>query len=114
MQTLIISIISVGCAVSGALIGIFTYRRNLSINEKNKENEIKQSTEKDTQEKVQLNAKLDAVLSNNVEIKGIVKDMGEKFDKFKDDFGTRLTRVEESCKFAHTKIDKIVNEKKKG
>lgn len=112
METLIISLISVGCAIIGAIVGIFTYRRNVARNEKDKENEIKSNTEKETQEKVQLNAKLDAVLSNNVEIKGIVKDMGEKFNEFKEDFGTRLTRVEESCKFAHSRIDKLTTKKK--
>lgn len=101
METLIISIISVGCAVVGAVVGISTYKRN-------KEKEIKT----DTAEQIKMNAKLDAILSNGAKSESAVKELSDKFDSFKDDVNTRLVRVEESCKFAHTRIDKLTTKKK--
>lgn len=100
METLIISLVSVGCAIIGAIVGIFTYKRN-------HDKEVKAETKDDTKEKVQMNAKLDVLLSNNTEIKGSVKDLGDKFDKFKEDFNTRLVRVEEWCKNNEKRIDNL-------
>lgn len=101
METLAISIISVCCAVIGAIMGISTYKRN-------RDKEIKT----DTAEQIKMNAKLDAILSNNAKSESLVKELSDKFDSFKDDFNTRLVRVEESCKFAHTRIDKLTTKKK--
>ncbi len=107
METLIISIISVGCAIVGALVGIFTYKRNQHKDDEVHEKDLKEETQEETREKVQLNAKIDVLLSNNTEIKGSMKDLSNKFDKFKDDFNTRLTRVEESCKISEKRLDNL-------
>lgn len=93
-------IISVACTVVGCLIGFYGFRRN-------EKNDIKQDTREDTKSKVELNAKLDVLLSNNTEIKGSVKELDKKFEEFKDDANVRLTRVEESVKQAHKRIDNI-------
>lgn len=107
METLIISIISVGCAIVGALVGIFTYKKNQHKDIEVHEKDLKEETQEETREKVQLNAKIDVLLSNNTEIKGSVKDLSNKFDNFKDDFNIRLTRVEESCKNNEKRIDSL-------
>ena len=104
MEALIISAISVGCAVVGAIVGIFTYKRN-------KEKDLKSEVKTDTQVKIEMNAKLDAILSNNAKMESSVKELGDKFVDFKDEIITRLTRVEERCEFAHQRLDKI-NKKK--
>ena len=105
MNTLVISLISVSCAIIGALIGILTYKRNYQKDIEIHEKDLKEDTQEETREKVQLNAKIDVLLSNNTEIKGSVKDLGDKFDRFKDDFNVRLTRVEENCKNNEKRID---------
>lgn len=70
----------------------------------------KKDTEESTKNRVQLNTKIDLLLSNNSEIKGSVKELDKKFDNFKDDVTERLTRVEESCKQAHKRIDRLHNQ----
>ena len=105
METWLISLISISCTIIGALIGILTYKRNYKKDIEIHEKDIKEDTQEETREKVQLNAKIDVLLSNNTEIKGSMKDLSNKFDKFKDDFNVRLTRVEENCKNNEKRID---------
>lgn len=93
-------IITLGCTIVGCLVGYFGFRRNSN-------NDIKNETKEDTRDKVQINAKLDVLLSNNTEIKSSVKEVTKKLEDFKDDVNIRLTRVEESCKQAHKRIDSI-------
>ena len=95
METLIISIVSVSCAIVGAIVGISTYKRN-------RDKEIKT----DTAEQIKMNAKLDAILSNNAKSESLVKELSDKFDSFKDDFGTRLAKVEERCELLYEMIGK--------
>lgn len=92
------AIICLMCTIVGCLVGYFGFRRNQN-------NDIRTETKEDTRDKVQLNAKLDVLLSNNTEIKGSVKELDKKLDNFKDDVNVRLTRVEESCKQAHKRLD---------
>lgn len=70
----------------------------------------KKDNEEVTKNRVQLNTKIDLLLSNNSEIKGSVKELDKKFDNFKDEVTERLTRVEESCKQAHKRIDRLHNQ----
>lgn len=93
-------IISLVCTVLGAILGYLTFKRNSN-------NDLKQSTQEDTRSKVELNTKLDVLLSNAQETKGSVKELDKKLDSFKDEVNTRLTRVEESTKQAHKRIDMI-------
>lgn len=96
--------INVLIGIAGTLLGIvfgyLGFRRN-------ERQDLKKDTEEDTKAKVELNAKLDVLLSNNTEIKGSVKELDKKFEEFKDDTNVRLTRVEESVKQAHRRIDNM-------
>lgn len=99
-MTTTISLVGFTCTIIGCLIGVFGFKRNQN-------NDLKNDTKEDTRDKVQLNAKLDVLLSNNTEIKGTVKELDKKLDNFKDDVNIRLTRVEESCKQAHKRMDTL-------
>ena len=90
--------------LAGIIFGYISFQRN-------KSNDIKQDTKEETKSKVELNTKLDVLLSNNSEIKSSIKEMNNKFDKFKDDTTERLTKVEASTKFAHERIDKMEGKK---
>jgi len=100
MNGVIVGLISLICTILGALLGYLTFKNN-------QKKEIKEETKEDTKSKVELNTKLDVVLMNNTEIKGSVKELDRKLDAFKDDVNTRLTRVEESSKQAHKRIDTL-------
>ena len=100
MSNGVVGLISLGCTILGAILGYFTFKNN-------EKKEIKNETEEDTKSKVELNTKLDVVLMNNTEIKGSVKELDRKLDSFKDDVNTRLTRVEESSKQAHKRLDTL-------
>ena len=100
MNSVMVGFISVGCTLLGAILGYLTFKNN-------QRKEIKEDTKEDTKSKVELNTKLDVVLMNNTEIKGSVKELDRKLDTFKDDVNTRLTRVEESSKQAHKRIDTL-------
>lgn len=93
-------IISLVCTVLGAILGYLTFKRNSN-------NDLKQSTQEDTKSKVELNAKLDVLLSNNAEIKGSFRELDKKLDTFKDDVNVRLTRVEENCKQYERRIENL-------
>lgn len=84
--------------IAAIIFGYIAYSRN-------KANDSKIETKEDTRDKVQLNAKIDVLLSNNTEIKSSFKELDKKLDNFKDDVNIRLTRVEESCKQAHKRLD---------
>ena len=98
------TLINIGCALIGCIIGVLAYR-------KTKIKQLQSETMEDTKDKVQQNAKLDVLLSTNTETKGLIRDLDKKFDEFKDETITRLTRVEESCKQAHKRIDALENKK---
>lgn len=102
MNSVVVSLIGIGCTVLGAILGYLTFSNN-------QKKEIREDTKEDTKSKVELNTKLDVVLMNNTEIKGSVKELDRKLDAFKDDVNTRLTRVEESSKQAHKRIDTLEN-----
>jgi hypothetical protein len=110
METLIISIIGAIVAVGSFFLGILTYKRNYKKDLRKREEEIeqkaKQETADDVKAKIQMNAKLDAILSNNAKSESLVKELSNKFDSFKDDFGTRLAKVEERCEFLYKMIGK--------
>ena len=99
-MNIIQTLINVGCALIGCIIGVLAYR-------KTQIKEIQTETQEETKEKVQQNVKLDVLLSNNTEIKGNIKELDKKIDGLKDDFITRITRLEESCKQAHKRIDQL-------
>lgn len=101
--------ITIGTLLSivSALIGYSVYLRNIKKDVKRETQEEASVRIDDTKEKVQLNTKLDILLSNNTEIKGEIRDINNKFDTFKDAFNERLTRVEESAKQAHKRIDDL-------
>lgn len=92
------ALIGLCCTIIGCMIGVFGFKRNQT-------NDIKVEAEEATRDKVQLNTKIDVLLSNNTEIKSSVGELDKKLDHFKDDVNVRLTRVEESCKQAHKRID---------
>lgn len=94
----ITALVGICCTIIGCIIGINGFRRNQN-------NDIRTETKEDTRDKVQLNTKLDVLLSNNAEIKGSVKELDKKLDNFKDDVNVRLAHVEESCKQAHKRLD---------
>lgn len=94
----VIPIISIVFTIIGGVIGYFAFRRNQN-------NDLKKDTQEDTKSKVELNTKLDLLLSNNAELKSSFKEMDKKLDDFKDNVNERLTRVEESCKQAHKRLD---------
>ena len=94
----ITALVGICCTIIGCIIGVMGFKRNQN-------NDIRTETKEDTRDKVQLNTKLDVLLSNNTEIKGSVKELDKKLDNFKDDVNVRLTRVEESCKQAHKRLD---------
>lgn len=94
----ITALVGICCTIIGCIIGVMGFKRNQN-------NDMKIETKEDTRAKVQLNTKLDVLLSNNAEIKGSVKELDKKLDNFKDDVNVRLTRVEESCKQAHKRMD---------
>ena len=96
----IIPIISIVFTIIGGVIGYFAFRRNQN-------NDLKKDTQEDTKSKVELNTKLDLLLSNNAELKSSFKEMDKKLDDFKDNVNERLTRVEESCKQAHKRLDML-------
>lgn len=96
----ITALIGICCTIIGCIIGVFGFNRNQN-------NDMKAETKEDTRDKVQLNTKLDVLLSSNTEIKGSVKELDKKLDNFKDDVNVRLTRVEESCKQAHKRMDTL-------
>ena len=93
-------IITLGFTILGGLVGYFGFRRNQN-------NDLKQDTREDTRDKVQLNTKLDVLLSNNAEIKGSFRELDKKLDTFKDDVNVRLTRVEENCKQYERRIENL-------
>lgn len=93
-------LISIGFTILGGLIGYFGFKRNQN-------NDLKQETREDTKSKVELNAKLDVLLSNNAEIKGSFRELDKKLDTFKDDVNVRLTRVEENCKQYERRIENL-------
>lgn len=97
------TIIGIVCTVIGTFIGFAGYYYTHKKDEK-------KDTEEVTKNRVQLNTKIDLLLSNNSDIKGSVKELDKKFDNFKDDVTERLTRVEESCKQAHKRIDRLHNQ----
>ena len=94
------TLINIGCALIGCIIGVLAYR-------KTQIKEIQNATELETKEKVQQNVKLDLLLTNNTEMKNSMKELDKKMDSFKDDFIEKITRVEESCKQAHKRIDQL-------
>lgn len=99
----IIAIVGIVCTLIGTFIGVVSYNYTQKKDEK-------KDTESTTKNRVELNTKIDLLLSNNSEIKGSVKELDKKFDNFKDDVTERLTRVEESCKQAHKRIDRLHNQ----
>lgn len=99
--------ISTLVGILSGLVGIFLGFATYNYTHKKDE---KKDTEEVTKNRVQLNTKIDLLLSNNSDIKGSVKELDKKFDNFKDDVTERLTRVEESCKQAHKRIDRLHNQ----
>lgn len=97
------TMIGIVCTIIGTFIGFISYYYTHKKDEK-------KDTEEVTKNRVQLNTKIDLLLSNNSDIKGSVKELDKKFDNFKDDVTERLTRVEESCKQAHKRIDRLHNQ----
>lgn len=91
-------LIGIAGTLLGIVFGYLGFKRNVT-------NDLKQDTKDDTKTKVEMNTKLDVLLSNSAETKGSIKEIEKKFDSFKDDVNVRLTRVEESCKQAHKRID---------
>lgn len=88
------------CTISGGILGYLSFRRNEKL-------DIKQDTKEDTKQKVELNTKLDILLTNNGELKSSFKELDKKLDVFKDDVNIRLTRVEENTKLLEKRVDKV-------
>ena len=94
------ALVGICCTIIGCIIGVMGFKRNQN-------NDLKQETREDTKSKVELNAKLDVLLSNNAEIKGSFRELDKKLDTFKDDVNVRLTRVEENCKQYERRIENL-------
>ena len=70
------ALIGLCCTIIGCMIGVFGFKRNQT-------NDIKVEAEEDTRDKVQLNTKIDVLLSNNAEIKDEVLANEICFDTIK-------------------------------
>lgn len=88
------------CTILGGILGYLSFRRNEKL-------DIKQDTKEDTKQKVELNTKLDILLTNNGELKSSFKELDKKLDVFKDDVNIRLTRVEENTKLLEKRVDNV-------
>lgn len=99
-MVIIQTLINIGCALIGCIIGVLAYR-------KTQIKEIQNKIELEAKEKVQQNVKLDLLLTNNAEMNNSIKELDKKMDSLKDDFIEKITRVEESCKQAHKRIDQL-------
>lgn len=88
------------CTILGGILGYLSFRRN-------ERQDIRQDTKEDTKTKVELDTKLNILLTNNTEIKGSFKELDKKLDVFKDDVNIRLTRVEENTKLLEKRVDKV-------
>jgi hypothetical protein len=91
-------LIGIAGTLLGIVFGYLGFKRNTT-------NDLKQDTKEDTKAKVEMNTKLDVLLKYSTETKDSIKEIEKKFDVFKDEVNVRLTRVEESCKQAHKRID---------
>ena len=100
----ITAIICFMCTIVGCLVGYFGFRRNQN-------NDIRTETKEDTRDKVQLNTKLDVLLSNNTEIKGSVKELDKKLDVFKDDVNVKLAKLEADSTNYDKRITNLENRK---
>lgn len=88
------------CTILGGTLGYLSFRRN-------ERYDIRQDTKEDTKTKVELDTKLNILLTNNTEIKSSFKELDKKLDVFKDDVNIRLTRVEENTKLLEKRVDKV-------
>ena len=92
----LITIVPITCTIISIIITIIVFTRNTK---KDNEKEITKDVKRD----IEISTKLDMVLSGNVELKNETKEINGKFDKFNE----RLTRVEESVKSSHKRIDDL-------
>lgn len=94
METRII--INLACTIVGCIIGYLTFKRN-------EKTEIK----KETKETVELKANLNMLVTNNIEIKGLLSSLDKKLNEFKDSVNVRLAKLEENMKFINKRIEEV-------
>lgn len=85
-------VISIVCSVIGAIVAVWGMTRY-----------VRKDTQEDTASSTRLETKLDYVSKGVDDIRLDIKDQGRKIDGMNE----RLTRVEESAKSAHHRIDGI-------
>lgn len=83
------------CSVIGAALGIWSYSRN-----------VKKDTKDESRDFTRVEAKLDYVSKGVDDIRLDIKATDRRVSEVSE----RLTRVEESTKSAHHRIDEIVKE----
>lgn len=85
-------------SIFGIIFGYLAFKRNYT-------NDLKADAKEATQQKVEVNTKLDILLSNNSELKVGFKELDKKLDTFKDDVNVRLTRLEETGKHFNERLE---------
>lgn len=86
-------VLSGAASVCAIIFGYKAFRRNQ-----------KQDDQGESQRLTRIESKLDYITTTVNEIKGDQRDQREEMG----DFNTRLTRVEESAKTAHKRIDELI------
>ena len=91
------TVISIGfaCTVLGSLIGYLGYKRNITNDTKN-----------DAMQHANVTARLDYISKGIEDIKVDIKMQDKKYERVVE----RVTRVEESAKQAHKRIDNLQKE----
>jgi len=93
-------IIGMACGVAGLLISYLAFKRDTN-------KCAKEEVTEDVSKKIELDTKINLLLNNSTETKSDIRTINNKFDNFKDAFSERLTRVEESSKQAHKRLDRV-------
>lgn len=96
-------VISAVAAISGIILGWF-------VATKNGKREIKQEVKEETEASVVLRTDMEYLKRGIDDIRFDIRKQGERLDGQAE----RLTRLEESAKQAHKRIDKLENENVKG
>ena len=94
----IFKLIPLMCTIISVAVVVKTYNNN---NNKDDKVDYSENIKRDTK----IETKLDMILQSNGELKNDIKDIHRTFDKVNE----RLTRVEESTKQAHKRLDNLVS-----
>ncbi len=100
MENILTIYIPIICSIISVIISILVFGKN-----KNKDN--REDITEDVRRDTILSTKLDMVIAGNSDLKNEIRGINNKFDKVNE----RLTRVEESSKQAHKRLDTLVIKK---